>query len=300
MRVLVTGSTGLVGNALVDRLKADGYDVVRLVRKRGRHQEPEVLWDPDEGKIARDGLEAMGAVVHLAGENISGERWTDAKKQRIRDSRIVGTALLSSALAGLADPPKVLVSASAIGFYGDRGDELLDETAAPGTGFLAEVCQGWENATEKAEKAGIRVAHLRTGVVLSREGGALGLMKTPFKLGLGGVLGSGRQYMSWITLDDLVGAIVHALRNDKLEGPVNAMAPNTVTNREFTKTLGKVLGRPTILPVPAFGLRLVLGDMADEMLLASVRATPTRLLETGFAFTMPELEPALRALLCEK
>lgn len=293
MRVLVSGSTGLVGNAVIKRLKAEGHEAIRLVRKRGNHGDPEVLWNPSEGKIARDGLEGLDAVIHLAGENIA-ERWTEEKKRRIRDSRIVGTALLSSALAGLADPPKVMVSASAIGFYGDRGNEILGEDAAPGTGFLSEVCQGWENATEKAEKAGIRVVHMRIGVVLAAQGGALDAMLKPFKLGVGGVLGTGRQYMSWIALDDLVAAILFVLKKDGIEGAVNATAPRAVTNREFTKTLGKVLNRPTVLPAPAFGLRLVLGEMADEMLLSSARCAPDRLKETGFGFNFVELERALR------
>lgn len=294
MRVLVSGSTGLVGNAVIEKLKAQGHQAIRLVRKRGGHSEPEVLWNPADGKIARDGLEGLDGVIHLAGENIASERWTEEKKRRIRDSRVVGTALLSSALAGLADPPKAMVSASAIGFYGNRGDEVLGEDAAPGSGFLAEVCQGWENATEKAEKAGIRVAHVRIGVVLAQKGGALDAMLTPFKMGLGGVLGSGAQYMSWIALDDLVNVLLFALKKDKLEGPINGTTPDPVTNRDFTKTLGKVLNRPTILPVPAFGLRLLLGEMADEMLLPSVRCVPNRLNEAGFTFEYGDLEAALR------
>jgi hypothetical protein len=235
--------------------------------------------------------------VHLAGENIAAGRWTVEKKARIRDSRVKGTKTLCEALAQLSQPPKVLVSASAIGYYGDRGAELLWENSALGTGFLAEVCQAWEEATRPAMEKGIRVVLLRIGVVLSPAGGALAKMLLPFKLGLGGIIGSGKQYMSWIALDDVVGTIDHVLITDTLQGPVNAVAPHPVTNSEFTKTLRRVLRRPTLFPMPAFAARLAFGEMADELLLASTRVEPKRLIATEYRFRYPELEDALRHLL---
>ncbi len=241
-------------------------------------------------------LEGVDAVVHLAGENIA-ERWTAAKKARIRDSRVKGTQLLCETLTRLSSPPKVLVSASAIGYYGDRGEETLTDDSPPGRGFLPEVCRAWEAATEPARQQGLRVVQLRLGVVLSVAGGALAKMLPPFRLGLGGVLGSGRQYMSWIALDDVVGTLQHAVVTDALQGPTNAVAPRAVTNQEFTKTLGKVLGRPTAMPLPAFAARLMFGEMADELLLASARVQPTKLLASGYQFRYPELAEALRHLL---
>jgi uncharacterized protein (TIGR01777 family) len=234
--------------------------------------------------------------VHLAGENIA-ERWTPAKKVQIRDSRVKGTELLSKTLAGLSSPPAVLVSASAVGYYGDRGEEPLTDDSAPGRGFLAEVCQAWEAATEPARERGIRVVRLRLGVVLSAAGGALAKMLPPFRLGLGGRLGSGRQYVSWIALGDVVGSIQHAIVTGGLQGATNAVAPRAVTNQEFTKTLGKVLARPTAIPLPAFAARLMFGEMADELLLASARVQPAKLLASGYQFRHPELEAALRHLL---
>jgi len=294
MRVLVSGSHGLVGAALIDYLEGLGHEVGRLVRRRSGHSEQEVLWQPTEGEIECEALEAYDAVVHLAGENIAEGRWTEDKKTRIRESRVQGTTLLAQTLAQLENPPRVLVCASAIGYYGSRGDETLDESSAPGTGFLADVCKAWEAACEPARTAGIRVVNLRIGVVLSGEGGALTKMLLPFKLGLGGPLGDGSMYMSWITLDDLVRAIQHAIETPELEGPVNALAPEPVTNRTFTKTLGRVLRRPTILPVPSFALKAAAGEMANEMLLVSVRAVPNKLTSTGFEFRHPDLEQALR------
>jgi uncharacterized protein (TIGR01777 family) len=235
--------------------------------------------------------------VHLAGENIAKGRWNARKKARIRDSRVNGTRLLSEALTRLSKPPAVMVCASAIGYYGDRGDEVLREESASGSGFLAEVCRQWEAAAEPARKRGIRVVHLRIGVVLSPEGGALAQMLFPFRMGLGGKLGSGRQYFSWIAIDDLVTVIAHALTNDTLQGPVNAVAPHPVTNLEFTRTLGRVLARPTLFPMPALAARLAFGEMADELLLSSARVEPTRLLATAYQFRHPQLEGALRHLL---
>lgn len=295
MKVLVTGSTGLVGSALVPFLLTSGHQVARLVRSPPTAG-GDVHWDPAAGRLEPTNLEGLDAVVHLAGERITG-RWTAAKKARIRSSRVQGTRLLAETLARLARPPKTLVCASAIGYYGDRGDEVLREESPSGAGFLAEVCREWEAAARPAAEKGIRVVHLRIGVVLSAAGGALALMLTPFKLGLGGRVGSGQQYMSWIAIDDLAGIIQHALTNESLRGPVNAVAPRAITNREFTKTLGRVLGRPTVFPMPAFAARLAFGQMADELLLASARVEPARLIASGYKFRTPELEAALRHLL---
>jgi uncharacterized protein (TIGR01777 family) len=297
MIVAVTGSTGLIGTALVDALEAEGHVVHRLVRRPVCDEQHELHWDPAAGQIDAAALEGVDAAVHLAGESLAAHRWTEAFKHRIRDSRVRGTRLLCDALAGLAAKPGVLVSASAVGYYGDRGDEIVDESSAPGRGFLADVCQQWEAATQPARDAGIRVVNLRLGVVLSPRGGALAQMLTPFNLGAGGVIGSGRQYLSWVALDDVVSAIRFALRTATLAGPVNAASPQAVTNREFTKTLGRVLGRPTLFPMPAFAARLAFGEMADEMLLGGARVEPRALMSAGFAFQFPELESALRHLL---
>ncbi|HEX9792387.1 MAG TPA: TIGR01777 family oxidoreductase [Planctomycetota bacterium] len=296
MKILITGASGLVGTRLCERLVAEGHAIHTLVRREPRTG-TESRWDPATGSIDAAALEGLDGVVHLAGESIAEGRWNAAKKQRIRTSRVQGTQLLAGTLAGLAQKPTVLVSASAIGFYGDRGEELLTESAPAGGGFLAGVCAEWEAATEAAVQAGIRTVTLRIGVVLDRQGGALAKMLTPFKFGAGGVLGSGRQYMSWIALDDLVAVLQFALLDAPLQGPVNAVAPEPVTNREFTKTLGGVLSRPTILPVPAFAARLAFGEMAQELLLASMRVQPDKLLAAGFAFAHPQLDGALRAIL---
>jgi uncharacterized protein len=297
MIIAVTGSTGLVGSALVTALEARGHLVRRLVRGSISDGDHEIRWNPDQGEIDAAELNGIDGVVHLAGENIAGGRWTESFKRRILESRTKGTRLLAETLAGLEMKPSVLVSASAIGYYGNRHDEEVDELAPSGNGFLAEVCREWEAATEPAHDAGIRVVKLRIGPVLSPKGGALAKMLTPFKLGLGGVIGSGRQYFSWIALDDLVNAIVFAVENESLVGPVNAVAPGAVTNRDFTKTLGRVLGRPTIFPMPAFAARLAFGEMADEMLLGGVKVAPHELIKTGFRFEYPQLEPALVHLL---
>ena len=298
MKVLVSGSTGLVGSALCTALTTGGHEIARLVRESPRSRQPEISWDPGQGTIDAAKLESFDGVVHLSGENIAAGRWTDQQKQRIRDSRVKSTRLLCETLAKLKQKPKVLVGASAIGFYGDRGDEVVDESSPAGSNmFLVDVCKEWEAATEPARSAGIRVVNLRFGVVLSPNGGALAKMLLPFKLGVGGVIGDGKQYMSWVALDDAVGAIQHGLATDSLSGPVNAVAPQAVTNREFTKTLGKVLTRPTIFPMPAAIARLALGQMADELLLASTHVRPTRLLESKYVFRYPQLEGALRHLL---
>ena len=298
MRLAITGSTGLVGSEAVTVLSAAGHEVVRMVRRVPAPGEKAVRWDPVAREIDAAGLEGMDAVVHLAGENVGSGRWTAARKAAIRDSRVNGTRLLCDALAGLARPPKTLVCASATGYYGDRGEEALTEESLPGTGYLAEVCREWEAASDPAARKGIRVVALRIGMVLSPKGGALPRMLPLFRAGLGGVIGSGRQYVSWIALDDLPHIILHALQRGDLSGPVNAVAPRPVTNREFTEALGKVLSRPTPLPVPAFALRLAVGrEMADALLLTSARAVPRRLEGTGYRFRFPELGPALRHML---
>ena len=297
MKVLLSGSSGLVGSALVPFLTSGGHQVVRLVRSQPRAEGSEVRWDPEAGDIDAAGLKGLDAAVHLAGESIAAGRWTAAKKARILESRVKGTRLIAEALAGLEQPPKVLVSASAIGYYGDRGEETLREESGSGSAFLSEVCRQWEAATEPATAAGIRVVNLRFGIILSLTGGALPRLLTPFRLGVGGRLGSGRQFMSWIAIDDVIGVILHALTTEALRGPVNAVVPQPVTNREFTKTLGRVLGRPTLFPLPAFAARLAFGEMADELLLASQRVEPARLTASGYQFRFPDLESALRHLL---
>ena len=295
MKILVTGATGLVGGALVRFLAGGGHEVVQL--GRSAPGAGDIRWDPEAGVLEPDALEGFDGVVHLAGDNIATGRWTAEKKRRIRESRVKGTSLLAATLAGLERPPRVLVSASAIGYYGDRGDEELTEGSAPGSGFLSEVCREWEAATEAAEGKGIRVAHARLGVVLSKDGGALAKMLTPFRLGAGGVIGNGRQYMSWITLDDTVAAIGHLLSTDSAAGPVNVVAPAPVTNGEFTRTLGRVLRRPTLFPMPGFAARLAFGEMADALLLASTRVKPAGLTAAGYAFRYGSLEEGLRYVL---
>ena len=298
MRVAVSGSTGLVGSEVVASLSAAGHEVVRLVRRAPAPGERAVRWDPEKGEVDAAGLEGLDAVVHLAGENIASGRWNAARKAAIRDSRVNGTRLLCEALAGLVRPPKTLVCASAIGIYGDRGEDAITEESPPAAGFLPEVCREWEAAAAPAAEKGIRVVHLRIGMVLSPNGGALSRMLPLFRAGFGGVIGSGRQYVSWIALDDLPLVILHALQRGDLSGPVNAVAPRPVTNREFTEALGKALSRPTPLPVPAFALRFAVGgEMADALLLASARVIPGRLEETGYRFRFPELPAALRHLL---
>ena len=298
MRILVSGSSGLVGSALLPALRSSGHDVARMVRGEAGPPHPgDVAWDVTTGHIAENKLEGFDAVVHLAGKGIASGRWTAAMKDEIRRSRIDGTQILSRALAKLQRPPRVVVQASAVGYYGDRGDETLTESSPRGQGFLPAVCVGWEAAMEPAEARGVRVAFLRFGVILSGRGGALEKMLPPFKLGLGGPIGDGRQFMSWIALDDVVGVVRHALATEALSGPVNVVAPQSVTNREFTQTLGRVLGRPTVLPMPKALARLVFGEMADALLLSSQRVVPERLRATGYAFQFPELEPALRHVL---
>jgi uncharacterized protein (TIGR01777 family) len=297
MRILVSGSSGLVGSALLPALTVSGDQVGRLVRSETTAGPLDVAWDPAAGRLDTTKIEGFEAVVHLAGENIAAGRWNEARKEAIRRSRVDGTLLLTRALAKLKNPPSIFVSASAIGYYGDRGDEILKETSDRGRGFLPAVCVAWESAAEPAGAAGLRVVHLRFGMILSKNGGALPRMLLPFRLGLGGPVGDGRQFMSWITLDDAVGAIRHALDSASIAGPVNAVSPSPLTNREFGRTLGRVLRRPAIAPLPAFAARLALGEMADALLLASARVVPGVLQATGYRFRHPELEMALRHLL---
>jgi len=296
VRVAISGSTGLVGSALIAKCEAEGHECRRIVR-RDSPNKTDIYWDPASGSMHSENLSEVDAVVHLAGDNIAEGRWNAAKKNRIRFSRVDGTRLLCESLAQMDAPPDTLIAASAIGYYGSRGDEICNEENIPGSDFLADVCVEWEAATRAASEAGIRVVNLRIGVVLSTKGGALTKMLLPFKLCAGGRVGNGKQYWSWISLHDVVGAILHCIYNEQLSGPVNAVAPNPVTNLEFTKMLGKVLGRPTIIPMPAFMARLMLGEMADALLLSSTRVTPQKLQSEGYDFTHKQLEDALRDLL---
>ncbi|RMF39358.1 MAG: TIGR01777 family protein [Planctomycetota bacterium] len=296
-RIAITGASGLVGRALDRFLQGSGHLVIPLVR-----HDPvagEIRWDPT-GPFDTGPLERVDVLVHLAGESIAGRRWNATKKQRIRQSRVEATRNLCHHLARMDRPPSTLLCASAIGYYGDRGDEMLDEQSPPGRGFLAQVGIDWEAAAAPAVEAGIRVVHLRLGMVLSPDGGALAMMLPIFRLGLGGRLGSGRQFWSWIAIDDVVSAIGFAMERPDLDGPVNVVAPQPVRNIEFTRTLAGVLHRPALLPAPSFLLRLGLGEMADELLLASARVRPRRLEEAGFQFCLPQLDVALRTLLQDR
>lgn len=294
MTILVTGASGLMGSALVTALKALGHYPVALQRKGPQLAVDRPTWDPRTGAVESGSADRWDAVVHLAGENIAG-RWTAGKKERIRSSRVEPTRKLCEFLAGSPAPPTVLVCASAIGYYGSRGDEWLTEDSAPGTGFLPEVCCDWEAATEPAQRAGIRVVNTRFGIVLSPDGGALAAILPVFRMGLGGRVGHGRQFWSWISLRDAVAGLMHALGTQTLSGPVNLVSPNPLRNSEFTQELGRALRRPTVLPVPASAARLILGEMAESLLLASIRAEPARLRETSFKFQDETLESALRS-----
>ena len=297
MRILISGSHGLVGKALIESLLAKGHSISRLVRGSSSPDSRDIEWHPNQGTIQSDKVSRFDAVVHLAGESIASGRWTDEKKRRIRESRVKGTQLLSNVLAQSAQLPAVFVSASATGFYGDRGDEILTEGSSAGTGFLAEVCVQWEKATEPAAEKGIRVVNARLGIVLDKEGGALAKMLPPFRMGIGGRVGSGKQWMSWIALDDVVSALEFVIEHQSISGPVNLVAPNPATNATFTSTLGKALRRPTFLPVPVFGARLAFGEMADALLLSSQRVQPKCLNESGFRFQYPHLREALSHIL---
>lgn len=295
MNILVTGSSGLIGGKLIPRLRDAGHQVFRLVRRKPTAPDQR-RWNPEE-RVDPVVLDRIDTVIHLAGDNIAEGRWTEEKKRQIRDSRVTGTRRLAEAIAEASAPPKTLVCASAIGYYGNRGDELLDEASPPGTGFLPDVCREWEAAAEPARAKGVRVAHVRLGVVLSTEGGALAKMLLPFKMGVGGVVGNGKQYWSCVNVDDAVGAFQYAAENDSIRGPVNAVCPEPVTNYDFTKTLGRILGRPTLFPLPATMARLALGQMADDLLLASARVVPKTLQGAGFPFAHPTVESAIRGAL---
>ena len=293
LRVAVTGASGLVGTALAASLEAAGHTVVRLVRRKGAGP-GHIYWNPVSGEIDREGLEGLDAFVHLAGENVAGGRWTRARKEAIRGSRVDGTSRIAETLASLTRPPESLIAASAIGYYGDRGEEELDESSAPGTGFLAQTCVDWEAASDPAERAGLRVVRLRIGIVLAAAGGALRRMLPPFRLGIGGPLGSGRQFTSWIALVDLVGVIHAAIHDPSLRGAVNAVAPEPVRNARLSRALARVLRRPCVFFVPAVAIRLRFGEMGQALLLASTRVRPRRLEQTVFHFRYADLESALR------
>ncbi len=293
MRIAVTGSSGLIGTALVRSLREDGHQVVRLVRRPPR-AEDEVEWDPRREWVDTKGLMGCESVVHLAGAGVGDRRWTDAYKKEIRDSRVLGTAALAEAIASLDTPPRVLVSGSAVGFYGDTGERAVDESAPPGHGFLPDLCQDWEEAAAAAQEAGVRTVFTRTGLVISSEGGAWGRLFPLFKLGLGGRMGSGRQYWSFIALRDHIAALRHILDTPELTGPVNLTAPAPATNREITAAMGRVLRRPTLFTVPAPALRIALGEMSGDVL-GSVRAVPRRLLDSGFTFSYPHVDEAIKA-----
>jgi uncharacterized protein len=296
MRIAVTGASGFIGSALVERLRGEGDDVVRLVQ-RSAQQPDEVAWDPDEGGLDPDDLTGVDVAVHLAGHPIGPRPWTSAERRRILDSRLRGTATLAAALAAMPEPPAVLVSASGMNYYGDRGDEVVTEDSGPGEGFLADVVRSWEAAADPAREAGIRVVHPRTSLVLDGRGGILPKLALPFRLGLGARFGAGTQWWSWVTLDDALAVLLHALREPSLVGAVNAASPNPVTQAEFAGALAATLNRPAFLRVPAFAPKLVLGEMADQLLFGSLRLHPAKLLDAGFTFRDPELEPALRRLL---
>jgi uncharacterized protein (TIGR01777 family) len=297
MKILISGASGLVGRALAGVLRAQGHQVARLVRPGSTASADDISWDPSAATVDVSAMEGADAVVHLSGASVAGGRWTPARKALLRSSRIDTTRVLVDALASLRQKPRVFVCASAIGCYGDRGDEILTESSAIGTDFLSLVVREWEAEAARAEVSGIRTVELRFGVILSAEGGALAAMLRPFKFGMGGRLGSGKQWMSWISLEDAVGVVCSAITDVQLTGPLNVVAPNPLRNAEFTRITAAVLHRPAIFAAPAFALRIALGEMADGLLLASLRVMPERLLATGYQFRSPEFELALRALL---
>ena len=292
MKILITGASGLVGTELQRSFAAQGYEMLLASRKEPT-DEQHIQWSIEDGFADPEKLEGVDVVVHLAGENVSGFRWTDEKKKAIHDSRVLGTRNVVNAISKLKKRPKVFVASSAVGFYGERGDEEVTESSAAGDNFLAGVCKEWEAESRRAEDAGIRTVLLRTGIVLSKDGGALATMLTPFKLGVGGVVGNGKQWMSWISMDDEIDVINFAIDNENIRGAVNAVSPHPVTNQEFTKTLGEVLYRPTFIPLPEFAVSMIFGEMGDALLLASTKVMPKRLEDAGFEFKYPELKPAI-------
>lgn len=303
MDIVVSGGTGLIGTELVESLKKDGHHVTLLTRSKSSSPD-KIFWNIETGEIDASRLEGVDAIVHLAGENISGDnpiqgRWTDERKAKILNSRVKGTTLLSDTIAKLKNPPKVFVSASAVGYYGSRDTESLNEKSSKGSGFLSDVCQSWENSAKSAKDKGIRVAHTRFGVVLSNEGGALKSMLLPYKMGVGGIIGNGKQYMSWIDITDVAGAIKHVINNN-IEGIVNVVSPNPVTNAEYTKALGHVIHRPTIFPIPALGINVLFGEMGNELLLGSQKVLPEVLLNSGYKFQYPDVTSSLEHVLNNK
>lgn len=300
MKILIAGASGFIGEELIPFLIQAGHEVKKLVRKGSRVPFDGIRWDPEKGLFNEAEIEGFDAIINLAGDNISKGRWTEKKKKAILESRIKATRTLASAILRIKKPPQVFINASAVGYYGSRGDTLLTEDSPSGTGFLAHVCEEWEAAARPIASKNVRLVYTRFGAILSPKGGALAKMLTPFKLGLGGIIGSGDQYMSWITLDEVLGVIYYILKTDSLDGPVNVVSPNPVTNHTFTKTLGKVLSRPTILSMPATIARLAFGEMADELLLSSQRASSAKLVNSGYQFCQPDLERSLQQMLREK
>jgi uncharacterized protein (TIGR01777 family) len=300
MKILITGTSGFIGTELLSYLRGRGHEVRRVVRSERQMKEDTVLWDPPHHELIPSDFEGFDVLINLAGENIMGGRWNLEKKRRIKQSRVMGTRLLCELISRLQSPPRLLISASATGFYGNRMDEIVSEDSLPGKGFLAEVCQKWEKATEPAVMKGLKVVKLRIGLVLSLKGGALGKMLIPFKLGLGGTIGSGKQWISWISMDDLMGVFLHIIGHSEIQGAVNAVTPNPVTNMVMTKILGRALRRPTLFSMPTFAMRLIFGEMADEMFLSSTRAIPNILVQTGYSFLYPELEEAFNHMLGKK
>jgi uncharacterized protein (TIGR01777 family) len=295
LKIVISGTNGAIGKTLVRALKSGGHKVTPLVRSEGNEYVDGAAWNPKKEYIDREAIEEHDAVIHLAGKNLGDQRWDEPFKKECYDSRILGTRTIAQALNKLSSPPKVFLSASAVGFYGDQGDSELTEDSSGGKGYVADLCRDWENESKVAEQKGIRVAQMRIGVVLSDDG-AMSKMLKPFRRGMGGVLGSGKQYMPWISLDDIVSSIMFLLNADGVSGPVNLVSPNAVTNREFTKTLGKVLSRPTFMPAPGFLLKMMFGEMAQEVLLASARVKPAKLQSAGFQFSFPDLEPVLQRI----
>jgi uncharacterized protein (TIGR01777 family) len=294
LTVAITGASGMIGSNLADFLTTGGHRVIRFVRDSRKVGDDAIYWNPETGEIDVEGLKGADAVVHLAGSSIANGRWTAARKRSIKQSRVKGTELIARTIATMSGGPRILVSSSAVGFYGDRGTERVEETALAGKGFLAEVCRAWEGATKPAERAGVRVTTMRTGVALSPAGGALGQMLLPFKLGAGGRLGSGKQYLSWIDNDDLTAAIHHVLMTDSIRGPVNATGPHPVTNSTFTSALGRALGRPTVVPVPGLAVKAAFGQLGTEALLWGQRVMPNKLIESGFNFFYEGVEQSMR------